>query len=96
MTERSQSWVRLPSKWIQEGNLKSLRWASGVGSSNVAALLVLIAIAQHAEQEQGLAFLTYDVLMRATHLSRAMVSAGLRMLEALELIECEVSGKRSW
>jgi hypothetical protein len=73
-----RDWVRLPSKWIEEGHLADLRWKSEetVGSDNVAALMVLSPIAHNADDE-GLAKCTYDQLCLATGLSRSKVSNGL-------------------
>jgi hypothetical protein len=37
------NWARLPSKWIEEGGLRDLRWVASkpTGSDNAAALMVL-------------------------------------------------------
>lgn len=82
MTKLMHRWVRLPSNWINQGGLKRLRWGGeGSGSNNVAALMVLTAIVHHADQQDGLAKLTYGDLYEATGLSRAKISAGLDVLE---------------
>jgi hypothetical protein len=78
-------WVCLPTAWIEAGGLKKLKWAKN-GANQVAALLTLMVIAQHAEQSSGLARLTYDQLCRATGLSRSKQAAGLRRLLRLKLL----------
>jgi hypothetical protein len=71
-----REWVRFPSKWIQDGGLKQLRWSGGGtrGADNTAALMTLTAIAHHADDERGLAKLTYDQLCTITGLSRAKLA----------------------
>jgi hypothetical protein len=93
MTSRMQEWVRLPTRWIQDGGLKAFRWEPGIGANNISALMCLIAIAHRAD-ETGTATITYDTLTAATQLSRAKVAAGLDVLEEYELIE-RWSGGRS-
>jgi DNA-binding transcriptional ArsR family regulator len=89
-----RDWVRLPSKWIEEGHLADLRWKSEetAGSDNVAALMVLSPIAHNADDE-GLAKCTYDQLCLATGLSRSKVSNGLSVLQEHGVIEREPSGR---
>jgi DNA-binding transcriptional ArsR family regulator/predicted transcriptional regulator len=93
--EKLQAWARLPSKWIHEGGLKSLTWggADGEGSSNIAALMTLAAIAHHADGESGIARLTYSQLCDCTYLSRAKVSGGLAVLEKLDVVSREPEGR---
>jgi hypothetical protein len=82
MTKLMHRWVRLPSNWINQGGLKELRWGrEGSGSDNIAALMALIAILHHADQQDGIAKLTYEDLYEATGLSRAKISSGLDVLE---------------
>lgn len=87
MTE-PREWARLPSRWIKGGGLKNFKWrGEGEGSSNVAALMLLLVIAHHADSS-GVAVLTYDHLSQLLGgLSRAKISAGLRVLEGNQLIE---------
>ena len=55
-------WVTLPTSWIEEGGLKKFKWGSGgEGSDHIVALMVLVAIAHHADNE-GVSKLTYDTL----------------------------------
>jgi hypothetical protein len=53
-----QSWVRLPSVWIEERGLTKFAWARGTGGDNIAALMALAVIAHHADQEAGACRLT--------------------------------------
>lgn len=81
-----KAWVRLPTAWIARGGLQQFRWEKEKGANNVAALMTLMVIAQHAD-EAGIAALTYDRLTEATHLSRTKVAAGLRVLEEAGLVK---------
>lgn len=93
---RMRDWVRLPSRWIEDGGLQDLQWTrSGAsGADNAAALMVLAPIA-HLADEEGVATCTYDRLTLATGLSRAKVAAGLSVLADLCLIERKPSGRSS-
>jgi hypothetical protein len=89
-----KKWVRLPSLWIENGGLRSLRWgAAGHGADNTAALMALAAIAHTADEESGVARATYDGLCAATGLSRAKLSNGLSVLESLEVIKRTAGGR---
>jgi DNA-binding transcriptional ArsR family regulator len=94
---KMREWVRLPSRWIEDGGLKQLQWTNseGSGSDNLAALMVLAPIAHHADDE-GLAACTYDRLTLATGLSRAKVSAGLGVLEKLGVINRSPAGRSTF
>jgi hypothetical protein len=82
-----KSWVKLPTGWIEAGGLTSFRWRQGEGSANVAGLMLLAVIAHHADDERGIAQVTYDRLQAATDLSRAKISNGLSALVDRGLIE---------
>jgi len=88
-------WVKLPTAWINAGGLKSLRWDRGKGGNNIAALMVLTVIAHHADAETGNASVTYYDFEKATGLSRAKISGGLDVLEALNIVERSVERRRS-
>ena len=55
---RMHSFVRLPSKWILSNGLKQFSWKNDK-SDNTAALMALVGIAHHTDQETGVAKLTY-------------------------------------
>jgi hypothetical protein len=43
-------WVRLPTNWIvEERGLLNFRWQKDKGGNNVAALMTLIVLAHHAD-----------------------------------------------
>ena len=90
-----QKWVRLPSGWIDGRGLRQLNWKDG-GSDNVSALMALIAIAHRADQQTGLARLTYEDICDATEMSRAKLSRGLEILEQLDVIERWQRGRSSF
>lgn len=91
-----KAWVRLPTEWIAEGGLKNFRWEQARGSDNAAALMLLIVIAHRADEDDGMAKLTYDQLATTTNLSRAKVSGGLAVLVGLKIIEREPEGRSTY
>lgn len=91
-----RDWVRLPTGWIMSDGLTEFRWNAAEGSDNVAALMALIAIAHHADDETVSANVTYDKLAEATTLSRAKLSAGLKVLEARGIITRKADGRSSF
>lgn len=81
-------WVKLPTGWIEDEGLRHFHWSAAYGGSDdIAALMSLLAIAHHANQDNGEAKLTYDELTQLTTLSRAKVSSGLKKLEEEKIIE---------
>lgn len=90
------SWTKLPSGWIEEQGLCDFRWAGGQGASDLAGLMALTAIANHLDEETGIARLTYDALCDATTLSRAKLSDGLKVLTERKLIEREPDGRSTY
>ena len=91
-----QKWVRLPSAWSEEGGLRSFVWEKEVGGDNIAALMALMAIAHNADAETGESHITYDVLCKATSLSRSKLSNGLDILDELEIIDRASSGRSTY
>ena len=90
-------WVRLPSSWINRGDLDLLKWGpDGKGSNNTAALMALTVIAQAADDKTGAARLTYDQLCAATGLSRAKLSKGLDVLERMEVVSRNHDGRSNY
>lgn len=96
MTQVARDWVRLPTVWIQRRGLVGLRWRDGVGANNIAALMTLVAIAHRADDETGTARVTYDEIEAATNLSRAKISAGLKVLVESKLITRGDDGRSSY
>lgn len=91
-----REFVKLPTEWIEQGGLKEFQWLAGAGADSIAALMVLFAIAHHADDEAGIARLTYDAIEQATHLSRAKVSSGLAVLEHRNIIDREPAGRSTY
>ncbi len=89
-------WVKLPTRWIEDGGLRNFRWAHGEGGTNLAALMGLTVISHHADERSGIAQLTYDALSSMTTLSRAKLSAGLGALAERGLIEREPEGRSTY
>jgi hypothetical protein len=86
---RLRDWVMLPTRWIEDEGLRAYKWTgTGTpGSTFVVAFLALIAIAQHAEQETGVATLTYDQLTEAIGVSRTKLAAAIAVLRERRLVE---------
>ena len=94
------TWAQLPSKWILEGELTDFRWQTHKGNAT-AALLILIALcllqnlAKLPSKRKDAPVVpggrevraSYDALMAMTNVSRAKVSAGLKLLKHYEVIE---------
>lgn len=89
-------WVRLPTKWISLGGLQDFRWDVNSGSDNIASIMILLAVAHHADAKTGIARLTYDDLATCTNLSRAKLSGGLKVLEEKEIIVKEPLGRSTY
>ena len=83
---RVQDWVKLPSHWIEKGGLKEFDWHKGQGSSECAALMVLVALAHRMVPESGKGRLTYNEIADATSLSRTKIADALRILETRNII----------
>lgn len=91
-----RQWVKLPSRWIEEGGLANFEWGREGGSSQTAALMVLLAIAHHTSLEDGTARLTYDTLQWATHLSRTKIADGLDILADRDLLVRAPAGRSTF
>ena len=92
-------WVKLPSEWIEDGGLHAFRWSMkepGVGASEAAALMVLLAIAHRADLGTGVARITYGELVAATGISRSKIADGLDILEARGVIVRCVAGRSTF
>lgn len=93
-------WSRLPAAWIVRGGLNEFIAGSKLGES-MAALKILVAIhllAKNArvdadDPDQGSVMIAYDDLMTLTNLSRALVSTGIKRLQALGRVTVK-RGKR--
>jgi len=91
------TWVRLPSAWINNHGLKELQWkGDGIGSDNTAALMALTALAHNADEQSGIAKLTYGDLHSITRLSRAKLANGLDVLERIHVVERTPEGRSTY
>lgn len=90
-----RDWVRLPAPWMEERGLRSFQWSQG-GSTNTAALMLLLVIAHHANDEDGVARLSYDQLEAITGMSRTKISDGLELLEKKERIRRRPEGRSTY
>jgi len=91
-----RTWVKLPSRWIENAGLREFRWLRGEGSNNLAALMALAAISHRADADTGIVRLTYDALCEATTLSRSKLSVGLSILVERGQLERGVDGRSSF
>lgn len=93
-----KEWTKLPTRWIQlESGLRTFKWSPKPEIDNagqVAALMLLVVLAHHTNKETGLARLSYDTMMEATGLSRAVIARGLKELEARKVIARDPKQKR--
>ena len=83
MTDLLQ-FTQLPTDWIRDKGLRAFKWAKGQGSTSLAALMVLMALASRAQK--GRVKMSYREVASAAGISRAMVSAGLKLLIAQGII----------
>lgn len=97
------SWKKVPAWLVRSGKLGDIRWQIIDGtpaSTNTAALMLYLALCLSSFEEGAeaqttqVAYLTYDELQHQTGLSRAKVSAGLRLLIELNLISLTGTQKR--
>ena len=96
-------WVKIPTKWILDKDvllLKKFRWQGSDKSNYIAALMLYIAIAHHANRKIndefstiGCAKLSYSKLEEITSLSRAKIAGGLKILQSNGLIQKNILQK---
>ena len=91
------NWVRLPTEWIEAGGLRQFSWADKEHRSGfIAALMVLMALAHRAAPDMLECRMTYDDLSKVTHLSRAKVWDGLRVLAEMGVIVRQPNGQSTY
>lgn len=95
MSGKLPQFQKLPSGWIEKGGLKKFAWGK-TGGDEIAALIVLAVIAHHIDRDTGVARLSYTELAEMASLSRAKVSAGLKILIDRDLITSTVAGRSSY
>lgn len=104
---RRMAWKPLPCDWVRDGRIKALGWSSRARVSRAeatASLMVFLALVTHSDVREGNGRglpnhlevdLTYNALMVITGLSKALVSAGLKALEELGLIQTVREGRKN-
>lgn len=95
MSGKLPQFQKLPSRWIEQGGLKQFAWGKK-GADEIAALIVLAVIAHHIDRDSGIARLSYTELAEMASLSRAKISAGLKILVERNLISGPVTGRSSY
>lgn len=82
-----REWVRFPSQKIYKDLLlRKFHWHDGGRANHVAALMCWVVIAHNADEDSGLARVTYDRFTEATGLGRTRTSAGLKVLRNFGII----------
>lgn len=94
-------WAKIPTLWIRSGQkLALLSWQKH-RSDATAALIILIALAIRLNQTNGkgkqrtAVSISYDELQSLTGISRAKISAGIRLLEGNEIVAVRKRNKRN-
>lgn len=89
-----REWVRCPTGWVRdERGLRKFTFSGEGGANHTVALMCLTAILHAADQETGVARLTYDQLEKITGRSGTLIAEGLRVLGQMGLKRH--GGKRS-
>lgn len=89
-----RDWVRCPTDWVREKRgLREFTFIGDGGAHHTAALMCLTAILHAADQDSGIARLTYDQLEQITGRCGTLIAEGLRVLSEQGLIR--PAGKRS-
>lgn len=83
------TWVKMPSTWIENGDLKGFRWERGGGANNIAALMLYAAMLHRIDAETGLSKGTYNQFTDVLNISREKVSRGIDVLLAHKLINSD-------
>lgn len=95
MKKKLPLFVKLPSAWINDRGLRAFTWKPN-GSDNVAALMVLIVIAQHMDPDDGVARLTFTQLADMVSIGREKVARALDLLDERSLIERWTDGRSTY
>lgn len=87
--------VKLPSTWINGGGLRAFVW-NPEGANNLAALMVLIIIAQHMDSDDGVSRLTFTELSDMASIGREKVARALDLLAERRLVERWADGRSTY
>jgi hypothetical protein len=80
------AWVKLPSQWITTGSGLA-NFSSSKIAENAAALMCLAVLCHEADQQTGIARVTFDGFEKVTGKSRTTIAAALNVLRKQKLIE---------
>lgn len=86
-TIKRLDWRRCPTGWVRKGRLHDLAPKHGSIADQVMALACLTKIIHEADQQTGVARVTYDAFERTIGHSRSKVARGLAVLDEHGLIE---------
>lgn len=95
MKKKLPLFVKLPSAWINAGGLRDFTWKPD-GSDNLAALMVLVVIAQHMDPDDGVARLTFTQLSDMASIGREKVARALDILAKRGLVERWTDGRSTY
>ena len=84
---RRTAWVKWPSAAVNDGALKLFHWNDGGRGEHVAAMMCWIVIAHQADQDTGLALISFDDFNAVTGMSRGRIAKGLAHLRAFGIID---------
>lgn len=104
------AWFKMPSTWMRSGGLTNLKWNNdelGTPSAKIAALQIYYSIAMTLEfvemkgayDEKIIRYVstaTFNRFRTITGLSRALITAGVEILERIGLIKRHREGKRCY
>jgi hypothetical protein len=79
-------WVKLPSKWITSENSGLKNFTATDAAKNTAALMCLTVICHEADQETGIANVTFDTFEKVLSKSRTTIAAALNVLRDQNLV----------
>lgn len=84
-------WRRMPTLWINEGELKKLSWVRHGADATVALMVIIVLAHRRQIEEDGTMFetvmATYADLCRTLNVSRTKISGGLKLLEEMGWIK---------
>lgn len=92
---RYPPFIMLPNAWIEQQQLTLFKWKNPGGGDHIAALLCLIAIA-HRVDDHGVAKVTYDDIAAVIPMSRAKISAAIKVLVGFKILAHEPDGQSTF
>lgn len=94
------NWAPMFSWWVHDGIIRDVTWrkdALGSPAGKLSALLLYIAMTIKRAEESGIKSVkvTYNRLSEMTGISRELVREGISILERLEMVSIEKSGRNN-